>query len=218
MHRRTYLTTFAVATTVALAGCGGTDESGEQTAAAETTSTMTSVAEGTSEETTTTAAEEVKATTTTMTTTDGTQTAKAEPTIETPQPTEVEVETPSATTVSGQKDDAYYGMLISTALQQTDVSVTTIISEGEVVRLSYTTSQTTEEGLAEEIGKVMGAFASAIGDGWDKQQLLASILVPDGTEIGRFHIQREWAHQYITGEITAEEYATKVLQTVESTS
>lgn len=245
MNRRTYLILAGTAISVGLAGCSGEDGGGsngtEQTTVTTATSAVTSVADG-GEEATATAAAASETTTTTMTETatstptptpsptptatpsptsttteTETPTAEPEPAIpSTPEATDVPIETPSATQVSGSQDDEFYETLIVTALQQEEVLVSSIDSQGGTVQLSYTTFQTTEQGIAEEMGKVGGAFAFAIGDGWDKDQLQATVLAADGTEIGRYQIQSTWAQQYIDGEITAEEFSLRILRTLES--
>ena len=237
MQRREYLTAFGIATSVVLAGCGsdtgtgtggagGTETTDQSTTEQAATEAMTEAADGGEETTTTTeAAAAAEATTTSMADEGGggggggsTPTAEEDPSIEnTPQATEVPINTPAATpTVSGQSD-AYYEALIRTALQQEAVSVSSVQSEGSTVQLTYTTFQTTEEGIAEEIGIIAGAYAYAVGDGWDKAQMQVTVQGADGSTIGSYNIQRSRAQQYIDGEITAEEYALEVLQTLETT-
>ena len=95
--------------------------------------------------------------------------------------------------------------------------MSSVQSQDSTVQLTYTTFQTTESGIAEEIGKVAGAYAYAIGDGWDKQQMEVAVQAADGSTIGTYQIQQSWAQEYLDGDITAEEYALRVLQTLETT-
>ena len=236
MHRRQFLVATGVATSTALAGCnsdtgandtesgGGTETGTRQTTIRETTTAMTETAERSGETTTTEMATATEATTTAMATEGGgsggdmTPTAESDPDIEaTPQATEVLIDTPSITPAASGQDDAYYESLIQEALQQESVSVSSVQSQDSTVQLTYTTFQTTESGIAEEIGKVAGAYAYAIGDGWDKQQMEVAVQAADGSTIGTYQIQQSWAQEYLDGDITAEEYALRVLQTLETT-
>ena len=134
----------------------------------------------------------------------------------TPQPTEIQIETPAATTVAGERDDEYYQTLLTAGLQQEDVSVDSIERDGQNATLSYTTIQTSESGLAQEIGKVAGAYAFAVGDGWDTERLNVKVLGADGTQIGTYRVESEWAQMYMNDEISAENFSLRVLSTLRS--
>ena len=239
MQRRQCLVAIGAVTSAALAGCGsdtgandtenggGTETDSQQTTIQETTSAMMETTEAGEETTTTEVATATEATTTAMATEfeaeggdegDTTPTAESDPAIEaTPQATEVLIDTPSVTPTMSGEGDTYYESLIQGALQQESVSVSSVESQDDIVQLTYTTVQTTESGIAEEIGKVAGAYAFAIDDGWDKQQMQVTVQAADGSTIGSYQIERSWAQQYIDSEITAEEYALRVLQTLETT-
>lgn len=146
-----------------------------------------------------------------------TPTAEATPALaSTPQPTEVQIDTPAVTTVAGERDDEYYQTLLTAGLQQQDVSVSSIERNGPNATLSYTTIQTTESGIAQEMGTVAGAYAFAVGDGWDTERLNVRILGADGTQIGTYRVESEWARMYNSGEISSENLSLRILSTLRS--
>jgi hypothetical protein len=96
-----------------------------------------------------------------------------------------------------------------------DVTDASIFSAG--YELNYRTTQTTRDGLVEEVLLVAveyAHFVSSIAD--PRVGLFGEILALDGTEFGSFIVLTDWALDWEEGELTDEEYESLVLSTIET--
>ncbi|EMA38487.1 hypothetical protein C447_10042 [Halococcus hamelinensis 100A6] len=136
---------------------------------------------------------------------------------DTVQVSEAEVDTPTAIeTETGDQGPEYYETLIQAGLSNEGVAVESVDTTAGSTYLEYTTISTTQGDLASEIGMVAGAYAFAIGDGYESSDMQVTVLGADGSEIGTYEVQSEWAEQYNNGEITGEEFSIRVLETLET--
>jgi hypothetical protein len=96
------------------------------------------------------------------------------------------------------------------------IEVEDATEQNGVVYFEYTTQETTQMGIASEMGTVAGAYAGAVDQGWDVNRMEVTVLGPAGDEIGTYRVQTEWANQYQSGQITRDEFSRRVLQTLEA--
>ena len=111
--------------------------------------------------------------------------------------------------------DAEYAQAFRTTFESTlDITDITLAS-GNPVELVYESSVSAQtESAVDEIMYIAGVFASTVGRGWQVTGLVASVTGANGTQYS-YQIDSETAVQFITDEITAEEYREVVLSTVE---
>lgn len=157
----------------------------------------------------------------TQTQTDGGSdaTATPEPTATaTPEPTASPTPAPIATVTS---DEQISEADFRAVLEAQGVDVVLFQRNSNEERgyvLAYRSSQTTEEGIAQEMGTVAGtwaAFVEANGEDNVGEGLIVQIQDVNGEPAGYYEIKTEWAVQYNEGELTAEEYSILILRTIE---
>ena len=88
------------------------------------------------------------------------------------------------------------------------------LSVGERVALTYTPREPTEEGVRESIDDVARAFFDRVYGGWDVAGLDAEVRI-DGEVVATWRMERSWIDAYLDGEMTREELAGKVEDSVE---
>ena len=88
------------------------------------------------------------------------------------------------------------------------------LSVGERVALTYTPREPTEEGVRESIDDVARAFFDRVYGGWDVAGLDATVRI-DGEVVATWRMERSWIAAYLDGEMTREELAGKVEDSVE---
>lgn len=98
--------------------------------------------------------------------------------------------------------------------QEYDIAKLRLNEPTSTVQLDYRSTATTQEELAEEIGGVAGAFAEGVNQGWDVYYVDVIILDMNGEEVANYYIETGWAKQYNNGEISQEEYFSKILETL----
>lgn len=140
-----------------------------------------------------------------------TPTATAAPTT-TVSPTATEAQTttePTTTDAAAQRLEIF-----RTNLESQGITVTDVQRSGKQIQLTYLSVESTQSGLAEEIGYVTGAYAAAVGNGEQAQRLEVVIVDAAETPIGSFFVERDWVIQYNNGEISSEELSRRVLETL----
>jgi len=105
---------------------------------------------------------------------------------------------------------------IEASLKSFEVDITKVESVGDLLIIEYRTTETTQEGIAREIGYVNGAYTTAIKQGMDTERADVGVFDINGEEIGTYWIDTDWAKQYNKGEITAEEFSLKVMDTLQT--
>jgi hypothetical protein len=110
-----------------------------------------------------------------------------------------------------------YEGIVEGFLSGKGITVESISSRGDTVLLSYRTAETTQSGLASEMGTVAGAYSGAIEQGWEKDAMEVTVLDLTGSEIGSYNVETEWIRQWQRDEITRDEMSKKVLQSLEVT-
>ena len=88
------------------------------------------------------------------------------------------------------------------------------LSVGERVALAYTPREPTEEGVRESIDDVARAFFDRVYGGWDVAGLDAEVRI-DGVVVATWRMEQSWIDAYLDGEMTREELARKVEDSVE---
>lgn len=136
-----------------------------------------------------------------------TETATPEPT-DTPEPTPTEEE--------GLSDEESL-QAIETVIESYDITVESVEREGDTIQLSYSSTQTTQRGIAEEMGYVSGAYAGAVAEGESADRMEVEVYTVTGELAGTFHVERKWAVQYNNDEISNTEFSQRILQTLEAT-
>lgn len=142
----------------------------------------------------------------------------------TPTPTETPTPTPTPppTTTVSPSNDEYYKLVIRVSLENEGYDVSSIeVANGrpnggdKTVIVSTRSSAQTVGDFASEIGAFAGAFAGAVGNEWDIDAMIVVVGDRQGRAIGTFYVEEEWAQSYVDGEMSGEEYATRVLETLQ---
>lgn len=85
---------------------------------------------------------------------------------------------------------------------------------GEIHLEVATSAEVASEDWNYDVGYIAGAFAVEVGDGWDAQRLVTWIE-SQGDRTHRFYVERDDALAYANGEISADEYVSRVTDTLE---
>ena len=89
------------------------------------------------------------------------------------------------------------------------------LSVGERVALAYTPREPTEEGVRESIDDVARAFFDRAYDGqWGVSGLDAAVRI-DSEVVATWRMEQSWVDAYLDGEISREELAARVENSVE---
>ena len=88
------------------------------------------------------------------------------------------------------------------------------LSVGERVALTYTPREPTEKGVRESVDDAARAFFDRVYGGWDVAGLDAAVRI-DGEVVATWRMERSWIDAYLDGEMTREELAEKVEDSVE---
>ena len=153
--------------------------------------------------------------------------------VETPTPDEAEAETETPTAEAETDDGAddvpedieevddgseftqgEWLVIMEMTLTDAGIGVDSLEQPGPIVELTYQTTATTEQGHAQEIGYIAGAYAYGVDQGWESDRLEATAMVGNQL-IGTWHIEAEWAQAHTDGEMSDEEYFTRILNTLE---
>ena len=91
------------------------------------------------------------------------------------------------------------------------------VRENGSAGIDYQTTATTSEGHADQIRIISKSYARQVKEGYPIGTLTAYAYHPAKLDywIGRWYIAREWAEQFMAGEITEREYMEKVIYTLE---
>ena len=95
------------------------------------------------------------------------------------------------------------------------IDVQSVDHSGDTVELEYISHETTEAGIAEEIGYVSGAYAAVVDGGDDSTGMDVTIQDATGEDAAYSTVDADRAQQFVNGEITAEEFAEEVLLSLE---
>jgi hypothetical protein len=153
----------------------------------------------------------------TVATPTATPTATATP-IATPSPTATPTVTATSTPTATATPlgDEQLRVLFRTVVSDYVYSVDSMTRTGDILILEYTSTASSEDEVAREIGGVAGAYAEAVNQSWSIERLEAGIYARDGDAAGDFYIKRDWAVAYNEGEITLEEYSRRVAETLQA--
>jgi hypothetical protein len=126
--------------------------------------------------------------------------------------------TPTATTINSN-DDKLWTSLMKSALSE-KINVTSIqVANGrdkggvKAVIVAYTSNAKNKNDFVREIAYITGVFLGAKQQGWDIDELMGIVGNQEGKAVGIWYCKREWANQYLNGELTMEEVGLKVLGT-----
>lgn len=100
------------------------------------------------------------------------------------------------------------------ALEDKEVP-TEFISIGEVsgsIYVAHYVSEDTEEEIRRTIEAVTEVYAAGIEAGWDVTYLYAQMDDLDGEFLTAYTVEREWAENYVAGEITREKLTEMTLE------
>lgn len=82
--------------------------------------------------------------------------------------------------------------------------------------LEYRAGAPTQEVMAREMATVAAVYATLIAAGHDVIVLNVTVLNIAGTAIASYRVESDWVRELLAGEITTEEYLSRVLETFES--
>lgn len=105
--------------------------------------------------------------------------------------------------------------VMETVLDQQGVEVEVRETSDGNLRADYYSTATTEEELAQDLGAIAGAYAAAVDNGHDSEHLSIEVRTPDGQPVGMYTARASDAQAYMDGEISAEVYALRVLESGE---
>lgn len=105
-------------------------------------------------------------------------------------------------------------VVLESTLEDSGIMVETVEEQGNTLYVEYTTFETTEQGIAREIGAVAGAYAGISGEGYQSNQMDVSVRGADGSEIGTYQADSDDAGAYYNGEMSDEQYLQTVLETL----
>jgi hypothetical protein len=86
--------------------------------------------------------------------------------------------------------------------------------DDEVNLTVSTTADVDSEEWNYDVGYIAGAFAVEVGEGWDAQRLVTWIESP-GDRTHRFSVEHDDALAYANGEMSADEFVSRVMDTLE---
>ncbi|WP_254768048.1 hypothetical protein [Salinilacihabitans rarus] len=105
------------------------------------------------------------------------------------------------------------------SLEEHHVEVKRVKRDGNAVEVVVSTTILSEEELEAELEELSTAIAEAIEDPDAFVNAIdvvyGTIIDADGNELATFHVEVAWAIAYLNGEMTAEEFANRVLETVD---
>jgi len=133
----------------------------------------------------------------------------------TPTSTATPTPTPTPTPTATELDDGEYIALLESYTESEGVTLEASVS-GDVVYADHTSSAQPEEQLAQEMGIVAGSYAGLVSQGWDVDRMEVELIGIDGTPVGAYYVESEWARQLNNDEISDEEFSQRVLETLES--
>lgn len=213
-RRRLLVLTAGVAS--GLAGCGA-GPSGDETQtesstpeSSATTVSQTTVLTATAEVTPTPAA------TTTSPPARETTTARGETPDGTSDPIPTSEASTQPTTATGEMDAATFRRAMRARLLANDIRVESFERVDGAWRLVYSTTKTTEEGVAAEARRIVLEYAELLEEYNGDEPLEATVLGSGGATLGSWSVRAEWARQYNDGEITERELLERVYGTVET--
>lgn len=122
-----------------------------------------------------------------------------------------DAENSTAVIVQPEDPRAAFQETIATEL---DVTIESVVVENGLVKLVYATPNPMGSSPAsQQIGYIAGVFAGLIHLEWDVNGLEAMVTDEHGDEYV-FSITRELAEAYLAGEITDDEYASEIIETL----
>lgn len=112
-------------------------------------------------------------------------------------------------------DDEFFTSLVVKLLEEKEIQVASIeVANGrgnggqKGAIITYRTSSINAV-TGSEMGTFVAAFTNAVEMGWDIDATTVIVGDGDGTAIGAYVIEAEWARSNLNGEITTEEYYSK---------
>ena len=157
--------------------------------------------------------------TTSPTTTETTTTPTAAPTPTTTTTTTIATPTPDPETVSDPElpaesyDPNTVMQAIGMKLEESGISVRQAEVDEYGPVLAYETTATTEGGIGVEMGFVAGYYAEGVSLSLDLLGIPVYVYGQDGTLIGSYEIDRDWAEAYNAGTMSSEEYTSRIAAT-----
>lgn len=113
-------------------------------------------------------------------------------------------------------EDEYLNLIETTLETEMGINVADVYMEGDTTHVEYHSYAQDENELAGELGAVSGAYAGAVGDGHESEQLQITVLDAVGDEAGTTTLDAETAEAYYNDEISEEELAQEVLGNLEA--
>jgi len=112
-----------------------------------------------------------------------------------------------------ERGDGVYADAFRDALAEKGHTVRDL-SVDERVDLAYVPREPTEKGVRESVDDAARAFFDRVYGGWDVAGLDATVRI-DGEVVATWRMERSWIDAYLDGEMTREELAGKVEDSVE---
>lgn len=109
-----------------------------------------------------------------------------------------------------------YLILMETVIEDQGLDVSDIYVEDGTTHVEYRSYAQTENELAGELGTVAGAYAGAVGEGHESEQLQITVLDATGNEAGTTTLDAGTAEGYYNGEVSGDELTIELLGNLEA--
>ena len=107
-------------------------------------------------------------------------------------------------------------ILFETTLERRDIDLTAAERDGDVFRVEYYRTATTEAEFLENAGAISGAYVGAVGEGLETEQMEVTARdESDDSPVLSWHVDSEWAEAYHAGELTMDEVIVRSLATAD---
>lgn len=108
--------------------------------------------------------------------------------------------------------------LLETFLESEGIAVDSVEREGDTIQLAYVSEATNRDELIDEIGTISGSYIGLVESGETAPRMDVTILDAASEPTGTFHVEREWAVAVNNNEMSYNEMALEILQTLEETA
>ncbi len=106
-------------------------------------------------------------------------------------------------------------IVLESTLVDAGIDVHSVGEQGSTLHVEYVGYDASQEAIARDIGGVAGAYAGITSGGYESDRMEVTLRGADGSLVGTYYAESEWAQAYMDGEISDAEYATRVFETIE---
>lgn len=110
-------------------------------------------------------------------------------------------------------------VLFETTVERAGIDLASVEQDGDVLRVEFHQTATTEAEFFEQAGYLSGAYVGAVGEGLGTDRMEATVLnrSDDSPELS-WRVESEWAQEYHDDESTIDDVIQRSLATLEETN